>query len=1273
MATLTSTKIKNTYDALLKSIDNDAIGTTAKQITDGLGNITPLYVSTTQIGIGVTPETGLNLHVFGDAKIGSNLTVIGNLVVEGSTTTVGTDTLTVKDPLIVLANNNTSTDAVDIGFYGKYTPSATTLYSGLFREALTGKYRLFKDLQVEPTTTVNTSGTGYAQADLILGDLDAQNVDVTTTLTTSQFLASHYITLTTAGSDTVINGIRHQHSNKYFNFQLGASGGLKSFIYDGINSSINWLSVDTSGNATFSGNIILSGTVDGRDVATDGAKLDGIEAGADVTDAINVLAAGAVMTTGNQSISGVKTFSDQVTIPATPSASTDAASKGYVDSAIGDNNELSEVLANGNTTGGTDIAVSAGDDITFADDSKAIFGTDGDLEIYHYSITDQAQITINGELDIRANTLSLKSYVGETMLRASSNGTVRLYYDGVEKLQTTSYGVNVTGAINADDYISIEGATNPYLRIQDTTNEEYLNLYSSDNESAIVYTQDTFKISSGIDFLNQTPRLTIDSSGNVGIGTDLPTQSKLVVIDSADASKQIVFSDNATYYGSISHNAGTGLNEYRTEATGGHAFYKGTEATPKVIIDSSGNSTFSGNLGVAGKTPAYGLNLAQGTGSGNKIAWTDGTPDFAASIYASSSTDKLTFATKNSSNVETTALEIDTSQNATFAGDVKVTGSNSYLIRDDGSFIKEDQGLQIGNTSGTGATRPIRFFTESTERMRITSGGDVQLVGNKYLYANPSAGSTTIGAGFQLDAVNNIMKLWTNNTERMRVHANGRVSMGSDTTIAASNNLTLTNASSAEIDINCTGGHNYRLESNSSDDFVITDKTVGTERMRIDSSGNVGINQTNPTSGKLEVQQTATTAALWVQTGGTTSSYTIADFRTGTNLSALSIKGDGDSIFNGNVGIGTDSPDKKVEISGAGGSAILRLTSTDNVVSTGESLGSIEWQSNDGSTPGGTGTQGIINVVDDNSYGNAYSMTFTTANGGTLTERMRIDSSGRVGIGTGTATLDEIFEIKAGNGAGGDPATNAPVMKITNNTTSSDWDVGDKIGGIEYWTRDPSGNAPYITSFINSVNETGNGTLPDGALVFGTATYNAVGGAVERMRIDSSGNVTVGSNSAATSELLQVQAFSHNQAFSGKSSTTNYLWFLRNENNSGRFQLYNSSSTHTIEMTGANGNITIAGTLTEGSDVRIKENIKPLKSQLEIVNKLNPVSYNKIGFKENEIGFVAQEVEEILPELVSEDKEGMKSIAYSKMNTILVKAIQELKAEVELLKTQINN
>ena len=54
----------------------------------------------------------------------------------------------------------------------------------------------------------------------------------------------------------------------------------------------------TATGIDITGSITVSGTVDGRDVATDGTKLDGIEAGADVTDATNVTAAGALMTTG---------------------------------------------------------------------------------------------------------------------------------------------------------------------------------------------------------------------------------------------------------------------------------------------------------------------------------------------------------------------------------------------------------------------------------------------------------------------------------------------------------------------------------------------------------------------------------------------------------------------------------------------------------------------------------------------------------------------------------------------------------------------------------------------------------------------------------------------------------------------------------------------------------------------------------------------------------------------------------------------------------------
>ena len=93
----------------------------------------------------------------------------GTLVVTGSTTTINTATVTVEDPLMILASGNNAADAVDIGFYGLYdTSGSLDLYSGLFRDANdSGKWKLFKDLQAAPTTTVNVSGTGYAVGTLV--------------------------------------------------------------------------------------------------------------------------------------------------------------------------------------------------------------------------------------------------------------------------------------------------------------------------------------------------------------------------------------------------------------------------------------------------------------------------------------------------------------------------------------------------------------------------------------------------------------------------------------------------------------------------------------------------------------------------------------------------------------------------------------------------------------------------------------------------------------------------------------------------------------------------------------------------------------------------------------------------------------------------------------------------------------------------------------------------------------------------------------------------
>jgi hypothetical protein len=109
----------------------------------------------------------------------TNVTISGDLTVSGNTTTVNTSTLAVEDPLLALATGNNGSDAVDIGFYGLYDDSGSQdEYTGLFRDAGDQKWKLFKNLQAAPTTTVNVAGTGYAVATLV-ADIETANATIT--------------------------------------------------------------------------------------------------------------------------------------------------------------------------------------------------------------------------------------------------------------------------------------------------------------------------------------------------------------------------------------------------------------------------------------------------------------------------------------------------------------------------------------------------------------------------------------------------------------------------------------------------------------------------------------------------------------------------------------------------------------------------------------------------------------------------------------------------------------------------------------------------------------------------------------------------------------------------------------------------------------------------------------------------------------------------------------------------------------------------------------
>jgi hypothetical protein len=106
--------------------------------------------------------------------------------------------------------------------------------------------------------------------------------------------------------------------------------------------------------------------------------------------------------------------------------------------------------------------------------------------------------------------------------------------------------------------------------------------------------------------------------------------------------------------------------------------------------------------------------------------------------------------------------------------------------------------------------------------------------------------------------------------------------------------------------------------------------------------------------------------------------------------------------------------------------------------------------------------------------------------------------------------------------------------------------------------------------------------------------------------------------------------------------------------------------------TNVNGFLT-ATTVTETSDRRLKANIQPLQNSLNNALQLRGVSYNWVDTNQpqtKQIGLIAQEVEEIYPEFVLTDAEGMKSVNYSQMVAVLIEAVKELNAKIEALENE---
>ena len=454
-----------------------------------------------------------------------------------------------------------------------------------------------------------------------------------------------------------------------------------------------------------------------------------------------------------------------------------------------------------------------------------------------------------------------------------------------------------------------------------------------------------------------------------------------------------------------------------------------------------------------------------------------------------------------------------------------------------------------------------------------------------------------------------------------------------------------------------SGGSNTALGLRSENEFAIA--TGGsTERMRIDSSGNVGIGLTTPTNYYSGADN------LVVGTGTGEGGITLAS--TGTDQWNYILFADGtsgDAQYRGQVAYNHSADQLALTASGyvailtgsdrseklridANGNLGLGDTSPANfsgyvVASLADSTGGII----DFKTTGSEGVFGRIQGVVNNQLAitnkQAYPLTFGTND----TERMRIESDGDVTIyGTIGTNSSTAFASMAGR-------------------LQFDTDYSDTQRGPNKIVLQEDG------AWIAGIGVSNGSTdfYSGGHITFRTGTSHGT----ERMRITSGGKLFINTTAAVRgSETVSIDGGSAD-CFALKTHAAGAVIRKQSVSNGFLFLFENSSASAVGSITTDASNTTY----NTSSDYRLKENIEPMQNGLERLNQLNPV---KFSWKETGIvseGFIAHEVDEVFSDCIYGKKDGeeIQSMDYGRITPLLVKAIQEQQEQIEELKGKLEN